>query len=185
MVTCGGIPAGRSTPASWRRLVTWVPQKPHLLNESVAANIGFGRAGASREDIVHAARLAHADEFVRALPRGYDTVIGEQGAQVSGGQVQRIALARAFIKDAPLLILDEATSSLDVENAALVQDAIDRLMRNRTVLLITHRLNTIASADCIVVLDAGHVVACGTHAALSPVPGIYRDLIRAGRPEAS
>jgi ABC-type multidrug transport system fused ATPase/permease subunit len=123
-----------------------------------------------------AAAAANAHEFVAALPRGYDTVLGERGARLSGGQRQRIAIARALLRDPPILLLDEATSALDPESERLVQDAIDRLMRERTVLVVAHRLATVLDADEIVVLDAGRLVERGTHQALLAENGLYRRL---------
>ena len=180
-ITCGGLPLREWSPHEWRAQIGWVPQTPYLFNDTVAANIRLAGPDAPLEDLVRAARFAHADEFIEALPQGYDTVIGERGARLSGGQAQRIALARAFLKDAPLLILDEAMSNLDVENAALIQEATDRLMQNRTTLMITHRLNSIAHADQIIVLTGGRVIECGTHAMLMHQLGTYYKLITAGR----
>jgi ATP-binding cassette subfamily C protein CydD len=133
------------------------------------------------EKVIHAAQLASAHEFIQALPQGYDTVIGECGARLSGGQAQRIALARAFLKDAPFLILDEATSNLDPEIEALLQGAAERLMQGHMTLVIAHRLSTVYRADRIVVLDGGRVVEAGTHATLLRRRGLYYRMVRAGR----
>ena len=165
-------------PASeWRRQVAWVSQNPYLFNMSVADNIRLARPHAGMDEIVRVAQLAHAHEFVEALPQGYDAVIGERGARLSGGQAQRIALARAFLKDAPLLILDEATSNLDPETEALLQEATERLMQGRMTLVIAHRLSTVYRADKIVVMGSGRVVEAGTHPALMQQDGVYRKLV--------
>ena len=184
-ITCGGLLLHEWSPQEWRAQIAWVPQNPYLFNDTVAANLRLARPDAPMDDLARAARFAHADEFIEALPQGYDTMIGERGARLSGGQAQRIALARAFLKDAPLLILDEAMSNLDVENAALIQEATDRLMQNRTTLMITHRLNSIAHADQIIVLSASRVVECGTHAMLVQQRGVYHKLVTAGRAQES
>jgi ATP-binding cassette subfamily C protein CydD len=167
------------SPAEWREQVAWVPQHPYLFNVSVAENIALGRPGASFDQIVGAARCAHIHDFIRTLPEGYDTVIGERGARLSGGQAQRIGLARAFLKNAPLLILDEATSNLDPEHEALIMAASARLMEGRTVLTIAHRLPTVAGADLVVVLEDGKVSQVGGHAALLNAGGLYSRLVQA------
>ena len=169
--------AGEVTPQEWRKQIAWVPQHPYLFNASVADNIRLGCPQATRAQIVAAARLAHADTFIDALPQRYETVIGEQGARLSGGEAQRISLARAFLKNAPFLLLDEATSYLDAEHEAEVLESLARLEEGRTVLLIAHRLSTVYNADQIVVIDAGHVVAIGTHQALSQQVGVYQRFI--------
>jgi ATP-binding cassette subfamily C protein CydD len=172
----------RDVPASdWRKQIAWVSQNPYLFNVSVAENVRLARPDAARDEIIHAAQQAHAHEFIQALPQGYDTVIGERGARLSGGQAQRLALARAFLKDAPLLILDEATSNLDPETEALLQGATERLMQGRMTLVIAHRLSTVYRADQIVVLDAGRVVEIGTHETLLQRHGLYHRLVNAGR----
>jgi len=166
-------------PAVWREQVAWVPQNPYLFNSSVAENIRLAQPNANMDDVIRAAQAAHAHEFAQALPQGYDTLIGERGARLSGGQAQRLALARAFLKDAPLLILDEATSNLDPETEDLIHESIERLMRNRMTLIIAHRLSTVYRADQIVVLDAGRVVQVGTHDALVQRDGVYRRMVSA------
>ncbi len=153
-----------------------VSQDTVLLNDTVYANIAYGSPGAERERVAAAARAANADGFIEALPQRYDTVLGERGTRLSGGQRQRIAIARALLRDPPILILDEATSALDTESERLVQQAIDRLMRRRTVLVIAHRLATVRDADEIVVLDAGRVIQRGTHEQLFRAGGLYRRL---------
>ncbi len=172
-----GRPLSAWDARAWRQFVAWVPQMPYLFHGTVADNIRLARPDASMEDVIRAARLAHADEFIRALPDGYETVIGERGARLSGGQAQRIALARAFLKDAPLLVLDEATANLDPENEALLQQAVSRLLEGRTALIIAHRLNTVYDADQIVVLSQGRVVETGTHSVLLQKDGLYRRLV--------
>jgi len=164
---------------AWRDQVAWVPQLPYLFHDTVLANIVLARPDASRDDVIRAAQLAHADDFIRDLPQGYDTLIGERGARLSGGQAQRIALARAFLKDAPLLILDEATANLDLETEDLIQSSIDHLLEQRTALIITHRLNTAACADRIVVLDQGAVIEQGTPTELMAMRGAYYRLVMA------
>jgi subfamily B ATP-binding cassette protein MsbA len=171
-----GVPLGSLTRGSLRGLMGVVGQDTILLNDTVHANIAYGMPGATRTEVEHAAQAANAAEFIARLPEGYDTMLGERGARLSGGQRQRIAIARALLRDAPILILDEATSALDTESERLVQQAIDRLMRHRTVLVIAHRLATVRHADQILVLDGGRVVERGTHDALLASGGLYRRL---------
>jgi subfamily B ATP-binding cassette protein MsbA len=162
--------------SSLRHLVSVVAQDTFLFNDSAANNIGYGRPGATRAEIEEAARNALAEEFVLGLPEGWDTVIGERGVKLSGGQRQRISIARALLKNAPILILDEATSHLDTESEILVQRALANLMANRTVIVIAHRLSTIRRADKIVVLDRGHISETGSHEELVSGGGIYQRL---------
>ena len=164
------------TLASLRAHLGMVTQETVLFDDTVAANIAYGKPDATRQEIQAAARAAHADEFISAMDRGYDTLIGERGQRLSGGQRQRLAIARALLKDSPILILDEATSSLDAESEMLVQEALATLMRNRTSIVIAHRLSTVRRADRIVVLDAGRVVETGTHDALIAAGGAYAKL---------
>lgn len=171
-----GVPFTSFTRRSLRALMGVVSQDTVLLNDTVYANIAYGSAGATRSQVEAAAAAANAAGFIEALPHGYDTVLGERGARLSGGQRQRIAIARALLRDPPILILDEATSALDTESERLVQQAIERLMRERTVLVIAHRLATVRDADQIVVLDSGRVVQRGTHEALLQASGLYRRL---------
>ncbi len=170
----------RNVPTTaWREQVAWVPQNPYLINATVAENIALAHPSASREKIARAAQQACADDFIRALPQGYDTVIGERGTRLSGGQAQRLALARAFLLDAPFVIFDEATSNLDPETEELLQDAAARLMQGRATLTIAHRLATVYRADKIMVLEQGRVAEMGEHAALLQRNGVYARLVSA------
>ncbi|MGI9039549.1 MAG: ABC transporter ATP-binding protein, partial [Gemmatimonadales bacterium] len=171
-----GVPLTRLTRRSLRSLLGVVSQDTVLLNDTVLANIAYGSPGATREQVAGAAQAANADGFISRLPEGYDTMLGERGTRLSGGQRQRIAIARALLRDPPILILDEATSALDTESERLVQQAMDRLVQERTVLVIAHRLATVRDADEIVVLDAGRVVQRGTHEELFRACGLYRRL---------
>ncbi len=161
---------------SVRGLIGVVGQDTVLLNDTVHANIAYARPEATRAEVERAARAANAHEFVSALPQGYDTLLGERGTRLSGGQRQRVAIARALLKDPPILVLDEATSALDAESERLVQQAIDRLMQDRTVLVIAHRLATVRHADQIVVLEAGEITERGSHADLLAEGRLYRRL---------
>jgi len=161
---------------SLRRLIGIVSQDIILFNATVAENIAFGKPDATREEIVQAARLAHAHEFIEELPQGYDTILGEKGFNLSGGQRQRIAIARAILKDPPILILDEATSHLDAVSERLVHQALEELMKGRTTIIIAHRLSTITKADMIVVIDKGKIVATGRHEELLKSCKLYQKL---------
>ncbi|MEA2723119.1 MAG: ATP-binding cassette, subfamily bacterial MsbA [Gemmatimonadales bacterium] len=171
-----GVPLTRIGRRSLRALMGVVSQDTVLLNDTVRGNIAYGSPGATPEMIEAAAQAANAAGFIAELPQGYDTMLGERGTRLSGGQRQRIAIARALLRDPPILILDEATSALDTESERLVQQAIERLMRERTVLVIAHRLATVRDADEIVVLDAGRVVQRGSHEELLRAGGLYRRL---------
>jgi ATP-binding cassette, subfamily B, bacterial MsbA len=161
-----------------RSLMGIVTQETILFHDTVAANIAYGRDGADTAEIEAAARAAHAHDFIREMPAGYDTVIGERGIRLSGGQRQRLAIARALFRNPPILILDEATSALDTESERLVQTAIEKLMRDRTVLVIAHRLSTVRRADKIVVIEDGRIVETGAHDDLVARDGVYRRLHR-------
>jgi subfamily B ATP-binding cassette protein MsbA len=154
-----------------------VTQDSILFNDTVKNNIGLGKEGATEEEIVAAARIANAHEFITALPLGYDTNIGDSGNKLSGGQKQRLSIARAVLKNPPIMILDEATSALDTESERLVQDALEKMMQNRTSIVIAHRLSTIQNAQTIVVLQKGEIVEQGTHAQLMAKDGVYRNLV--------
>jgi len=172
-----GQDIAQATQHSLRSQIAIVQQDPVLFHRSLAENIAYGRPGASMAAIEQAARLANAHEFILRLPKGYGTLVGERGVKLSGGERQRVALARAFLADAPILILDEATSSLDSESEALIQQAMERLMRGRTSIVIAHRLSTVRGLDRILVFDRGVIVEQGSHAALAGRPGgIYRGL---------
>ena len=154
-----------------------VSQEPILFATSVTDNIRYGRLDATPAEVEEAARAANAHEFVSAFAEGYDTPVGERGVRLSGGQKQRIAIARALLKDPRVLVLDEATSALDAESEHLVQEALDRLMKGRTTLVIAHRLSTVKGADRVVVLDQGRVAQAGTHDDLVATDGLYRRLV--------
>jgi ATP-binding cassette subfamily B protein len=175
-VLIDGIDVRSCTQQSLRSQVGTVMQDVHLFNDTILANIAYGTPGASREQAEAAARAANAHEFIECLPQGYDTVVGERGAGLSGGQKQRIAIARALLKNPPILVLDEATSALDNESEALVQSALQRLTQGRTTIVIAHRLSTVVDADRIVVLRAGYVDAIGTHTDLLAQGGYYAQL---------
>ena len=164
------------TQKSLRQNIAYVPQESVLFHRTISQNIEYGRPGATHEEIKSAARLAHADEFISELPNGYETLVGERGVKLSGGQRQRIAIARAILKDAPILVLDEATSALDSESEKLIQDALAKLMQNRTTVVVAHRLSTIQNMDRIIVLDNGEIVEQGTHQELLKEKGTYAKL---------
>jgi subfamily B ATP-binding cassette protein MsbA len=164
------------TIASLRAQLGIVTQETLLFHDTVSHNIAYGLSNADSDAVVAAARAAHAHDFIVRLPRGYDTVIGERGTRLSGGERQRLAIARALLRDPAILLLDEATSALDTESERLVQEALERLMRDRTVVVIAHRLSTVQHADRIVVLQEGQVAAMGSHAELMTAGGAYRRL---------
>lgn len=173
-----GVPLTSADPAAVRNRIAFVPQEGILFAADARDNLRYGNWNASDEAIWEAARAANADTFLQDLPQGLDTFLGEDGARLSGGQRQRIAIARALLRNAPILLLDEATSALDAESERLVQDALDKLMKSRTTLVIAHRLATVRAADRIVVMDQGRIVEHGSHAELSEAGGLYSRLAR-------
>ncbi|MDP3561432.1 MAG: lipid A export permease/ATP-binding protein MsbA [Legionellaceae bacterium] len=175
-ISINGMSIDTMSLASLRQCLAVVSQHVTLFNDTIANNIAYGRAHVTREEIVEAARLAYAHEFIAVLEQGYDTRVGENGVLLSGGQRQRLAIARAILKDAPILILDEATSALDNESERYIQAALEHIVKNRTTLVIAHRLSTIKRADKIIVLDQGRVVEIGTHQQLLEYNGYYSKL---------
>jgi ATP-binding cassette subfamily C protein CydD len=177
-VRVNGIPLREIPREHWWGKLAYVSQKPYLFAGTILDNLHIGRRNASFEEIVECAKKAFAHEFIMSLPQGYDTVIGEGGARLSGGQAQRLALARAFLKGAPLLLLDEATSSLDIESEREVQVALEELIEDRTVIFAAHRLCTVENADRIVVLEQGQIVEQGSHEELMERQGLYTRFVR-------
>jgi ATP-binding cassette, subfamily B, bacterial len=175
-ILVGGQPIERVPQAELRRTIAYVPQDPAMFHRSIADNIRVGCPGASDSAVREAARLAHAADFIEALPNGYATLVGERGVKLSGGQRQRVAIARAILKDAPILVLDEATSSLDSESELLIQDALWTLMSRRTAIVIAHRLSTVRRMDRLVILERGQIAEEGSHDALLAHGGIYATL---------
>jgi len=175
-VQIDGVDIQDVTLSSLRDLISLVAQETFLFNDTVANNIAYGMVGYERARLTEAAKAALAHDFIERLPQGYETVIGDRGVKLSGGQRQRLAIARAILKNSPILILDEATSHLDTESEMLVQRALGNLMSGRTVIVIAHRISTIRRADKIVVLDKGRIVETGNHDELLAHGGIYRRL---------
>ncbi|KXU36979.1 ABC transporter [Cephaloticoccus capnophilus] len=175
-IAIDGVDIRQLRLAELRRHIAIVSQEPVLFNDSIYNNLLLGRPDATRDEVLAAARAAHADEFIKTLPQGYDTPVGEHGALISGGQKQRIAIARAFLRDAPILILDEATSALDAQSEQAIQNALQHLVIGKTVLIIAHRFSTIRDASTILVLDQGRLVASGPHAELYANTPLYRSL---------
>ena len=176
-VSVGGHDVREFTCDSLLSNISMVFQNVYLFHDTVRNNICFGKPDATEEEMIAAAKKACCHDFIMALPEGYDTVIGEGGGSLSGGEKQRISIARAILKDAPIIILDEATASVDPENEHLIQAAISELTRGKTIVTIAHRLATIEQADQILVMDDGQIVQQGTHKELANVPGKYRDFV--------
>lgn len=178
-VRVGGHDVREFTVDSLLRNFSMVFQDVYLFNDTLEANIAFGTAGATHEQVVEAAKRARCHDFISALPNGYDTIVGEGGASLSGGERQRISIARALLKDAPIVVLDEATASIDPENEQLIQQALTELTCEKTVVVIAHRLATIEHADQILVVEDGAVVQRGTHEELLAQEGVYRRFVEA------
>ena len=177
-MTVDGQDVREVAQASLREAIGVVPQDTVLFNDTIGYNIAYGREGATRSEVIEAAAAARIHDFIEGLPKGYDTVVGERGLKLSGGEKQRVAIARAILKNPPILVLDEATSALDTQTEREIQESLRRLARDRTVLVIAHRLSTVADADRIVVLDDGQVVESGRHADLLERDGRYARLWR-------
>jgi ATP-binding cassette subfamily B protein len=175
-ILIGGQSISRVPQTALRKMIAYVPQDPSMFHRTIAENIRVGRPDSTEAEVLRAAQLAHAAEFIDSLPAGYETLVGERGVKLSGGQRQRIAIARAILKDAPILILDEATSSLDSESEALIQDALWTLLERRTAIVIAHRLSTVRRMDDLIVLERGRIVERGSHDALLDEKGIYASL---------
>ncbi len=179
-IKIGGIDINERELKSTRAMISYVSQETYLFPESIYDNIAMGKPGASRDEIIAAAKAAYAHDFITATENGYDSKVGERGCRLSGGQIQRIAIARAFLKNAPILLLDEATSALDVKAEAEVQKALDDLSCGRTVLVVAHRLSTIKDSDRIAVIDGGVIAECGKHDELMSLGGVYAKLNNTG-----
>lgn len=175
-ITIDGIDIRKLSQKALRDVISYVPQEPLLFHRSIIENISYARPKSTKKEIEKAATLAYIDEFVGELPEGYNTLVGERGIKLSGEQRQRVAIARAILKDSPILVLDEATSALDSKSEHYIQEALWKLLKKRTALVVAHRLSTIQRMDRIIVMDKGHIAQIGTHEALKAKPGIYADL---------
>jgi ATP-binding cassette subfamily B protein len=164
------------TLESLRRQIALIPQNPILFHRTLRENVSYGKLETSEAEIFAAAKLAHCDEFIRNIPAGYEAKVGERGTKLSGGEKQRIAIARAILVNAPILILDEATSSLDSVTEKYIQDSLEKLMQNRTTIVIAHRLSTLSRMDRILVFDKGKIIEEGTHAELMKQKGLYAQM---------
>jgi ATP-binding cassette, subfamily B, bacterial MsbA len=182
-VTVDGIDLRSLRLADLRGNIAVVSQDPVLFNDTIYNNLLLGRLDASADEVRAAAVKAHADEFIRSFPKGYDTIVGERGARLSGGQKQRLAVARAFLRDAPILILDEATSALDSQSEQMIQDALRNLVVGKTVIIIAHRFSTIRDASLILVFDRGSIAARGAHSQLYTTNELYKSLYDRQRTE--
>jgi ATP-binding cassette subfamily B protein len=172
-----GIDISKISQENLREQISFVPQDPSLFHRTLMENIRYGRRDATDEEVLKAAKLAHCDEFIDALPKKYETYVGERGVKLSGGERQRVAIARAILKDAPILILDEATSSLDSQSESLIQDALHNLIKGKTTIVIAHRLSTIREMDRIIVIEKGKIIEDGTHEELAnKKDGFYKKL---------
>ena len=177
-VRIGGIDVKDYKLDSLMKNISMVFQNVYLFPDTIENNIKFGSPNATHEDVVKAAKAARCHDFISALPEGYQTVIGESGATISGGEKQRISIARAFLKNAPIILLDEATASLDVDNETMIQESLSRLIKDKTVMIIAHRMRTVADADKIVVLKDGVVAESGSPAELEKKNGIYSNMVK-------
>ena len=171
-----GIEINAQNVSLWQQKIGYVPQSIYLIDDTIEANIGYGKINASKEEIISASKAAAADEFIREFPNSYETIVGENGIKLSGGQKQRVSIARAILKNSPIILLDEATSALDSESEAKVKYAIDNLIKNRTTIVIAHRLSTIKNANKIIVLSEGSLVEEGTHEKLIEKSDTYKKL---------
>ena len=176
-ITVGGMDISGVDPETLLSLFSIVFQDVTLFNNTIMENIRIGKKDATDEEVMAAAKLAHCDEFVNKLPNGWQTTIGENGSELSGGERQRVSIARAFLKDAPIILLDEATASLDVDNETLIQESLSKLIQNKTVMIIAHRMRTVANADKIVVLKDGKVAEQGKPDELAKTGGIYSNMV--------
>jgi ATP-binding cassette subfamily B protein len=172
-----GIDINNISQENLREKISFVPQDPVLFHRTLMENIRYGKRDATNEEVLNAAHLAHCDDFIGALPNGYETYVGERGVKLSGGERQRVAIARAILKNSPILILDEATSSLDSQSELLIQDALHKLIQNKTTIVIAHRLSTIREMDRIIVLQKGKIIEDGVHEELAnKKDGLYKKL---------